>query len=315
MNFFLDSGAYSAVRSGRPIKIDDYCRFIHDNRAWLTLYAAPDVITPGEPDAGAEESWKNYEIMLSQGLDPVPVFHFGEDIKWLRRYLDAGASYIALGGTAIYSHMKTRILEWHDIAWQVLADQAGRPVVRVHAFGETDDRILRRFPWQSADSATWIHVLRNRSLFRNGHRCLWSELTDDERAHAMRGMRTNEEELWSNGKLGRILQTYLTARHYIELQSIIRARGNRRLARADGFFGHAASDSPAVELDPFNMYLSISAFPPGVAALDLLGHDSSLGSFFYLTPEWQRIFGQGQRVSDIAPYNEYCDMLRDRILP
>jgi hypothetical protein len=34
--------------------------------------------------------------MQDAGLNVIPVFHHGEDVNWLIRYLDEGTTYIAL---------------------------------------------------------------------------------------------------------------------------------------------------------------------------------------------------------------------------
>jgi hypothetical protein len=43
-------------------------------------------------------SYENCYYMRSQGLDPVPVFHAGEDYCWLERYLQRGCTDIGLAG-------------------------------------------------------------------------------------------------------------------------------------------------------------------------------------------------------------------------
>ncbi len=34
--------------------------------------------------------------MRSRGLNPIPVYHLGENISWLRKYIDEGCDYIGL---------------------------------------------------------------------------------------------------------------------------------------------------------------------------------------------------------------------------
>jgi len=73
VRFFLDSGAFTAWKSGKPIDLDDYCRFLDSMKFQPWRYLALDVI--GDP----HKSMVNYEIMLKRGYSPVPIFTRGED--------------------------------------------------------------------------------------------------------------------------------------------------------------------------------------------------------------------------------------------
>ena len=89
--FVLDSGAFTAWKSGKPIVLDDYCRFIETLpfRPWK--YFALDVI--GDPEA----TMKNYQIMLDRGLTPIPIFTRGDDIKVIDEYYKT-SDVVGLGG-------------------------------------------------------------------------------------------------------------------------------------------------------------------------------------------------------------------------
>ena len=312
MTFILDSGAYSAANSGKPLSLDRYCDFLLDNKAWIDHYISLDVITTDAPEIGAAASYSNYRAMRERGLRPVPVFHFGESISWLKRYLDDGADYIALGGTAVLSS-KAKSLEWYSVAWQQLVTADNKPIVRVHAFGETDAAILQAFPWQSADSATWIHVLRTRSTMWNGRRISIDRLSAEELHMLCALVGASEEEFLSAGKVGRTLQTLATAFHYRELCARVRTQQARKhLLGSAGFFSQKASDKEAISLAPFQLYLSVSGFPEGVAVLEFLGHKDILGSFFYFNSAWEAVYGKRIAVQDIPEYSSYAQILKGR---
>ena len=88
-DFFLDSGAFSAYTVGAKINLDEYIQYIKDHK--IKTYANLDVIDD------VEGSYQNYKYMVSSGLKPIPVFHCGEDSKYLELYLK-DCDYIALGG-------------------------------------------------------------------------------------------------------------------------------------------------------------------------------------------------------------------------
>src|SRR5690606_11430218 len=107
MKIMLDSGAFSAWTRGEILKLDDYITFIKRYEGRLNSYINLDVIpgtrgtvpTVKEVEYAAAASLDNYKSMVAAGLRPIPVFHYGENLRWLDRLLEAGADYICLGGT------------------------------------------------------------------------------------------------------------------------------------------------------------------------------------------------------------------------
>lgn len=91
IRFLLDSGAFTAWKSGNPIGIDDYCRFLDALPITPWRYFALDVI--GDP-AG---TMRNYEIMLKRGYKPIPIFTRGEDVSVLEDYYKT-SDVVGIGG-------------------------------------------------------------------------------------------------------------------------------------------------------------------------------------------------------------------------
>ena len=89
---FLDSGAFTALNTGKPINIKEYIDFCHKNKGY-EVYAGLDVI--GNPIASA----KNFDIMTKEGVNILPAFHVGSDYKYLYDLMDK-YEYIAVGGVA-----------------------------------------------------------------------------------------------------------------------------------------------------------------------------------------------------------------------
>ena len=162
--FFLDSGAFSAWSQGTTIDIDEYIAFIKANIDHIEVYASLDHIggepgrapTKAERNEGAEISWQNYLYMKKEGLDPIPVFHCGEDWRWLDNMLDHGCDYIGLGGMARNSS-KDRVA-WLDEVFDRITNDKGQPLVKTHGFGMTAIPLIFRYPWYSVDSTSWFQT-------------------------------------------------------------------------------------------------------------------------------------------------------------
>jgi hypothetical protein len=116
LRFVLDSGAFTAWKLNRPIKLDSYCKFIEELPIKPWRYFALDVV--GDPHA----TMRNYEVMLARGFNPVPIFTRGEDPKVLDDYYKT-SDVIGIGGLVgtpnnrgfvrgIMQHAKKRHVHW-----------------------------------------------------------------------------------------------------------------------------------------------------------------------------------------------------------
>ena len=155
---FLDSGAFSAWSKGVEIDVPGYCDYIKRNE---------DIILKVDGDLWASvldgigdplKTYQNQLWMESMGVRPLPCFHYGEDPRYLEYYV-ANYSSITIGGMVAQS--TEQLLYWLDEIWdKYLTDGAGRPRVRVHGFGLTTPILMRRYPWYSVDSSSWVQVAR-----------------------------------------------------------------------------------------------------------------------------------------------------------
>ena len=133
--------------------MDNYARFIKKYKIAIDLYANIDAI--GNP----EITWRNQKHLEEKhGLTPVPVVHYGSDIKWLKKYVNAGYKIIGFGGL-VGSSMKQSCRDWIDECFDYVCDTPDRtPSVKIHGFGVTSFRLLWRYPWWSVDSAAWDKI-------------------------------------------------------------------------------------------------------------------------------------------------------------
>lgn len=172
--FFLDSGAHSLYtkhvikmkgRVKRELKwqyyesdefwkyVDSYAQFIKQHKEGIDYYANVDVIF------NPQLSWKVLKYLEKQhNLSPVPVIHYGTDLDWIRRHLKAGYEFLGIGGLGQEATAKS-YRAWADGLFTLLCPGPKRlPIVRTHGFAMTSWKLMRRYPWWSTDSASWIKM-------------------------------------------------------------------------------------------------------------------------------------------------------------
>ena len=142
-SYFLDSGAFSIYRQGGTLDLSVYCNHLKQYLHIIDVYAALDVI--GNPEA----SWVAWKQMKDAGLNPLPAYHAGEPISWLDKYVDAGETYIGVGGMVGLTPMAKR--DWIRGVFRRFPDPK---VVGFHGFGVMDVTSILEFPWKSVDART-----------------------------------------------------------------------------------------------------------------------------------------------------------------
>ncbi len=156
VDLFLDSGAYSAHTQGVEIDLPDYIQFIKDHLDHIHVYANLDVI------GDAEATAKNQTAMEKAGLSPLPCYHFGEDLSYLKAMLKR-YDYIALGG--MVGRRSADLAKFLDVCFREICDEkTGLPRVKIHGFGLTSIALMCRYPWYSVDSTTWVMTSRRGSI-------------------------------------------------------------------------------------------------------------------------------------------------------
>lgn len=163
---FLDSGAFSAFTKGVNVDLKGYCDYVHRNADIIEtvdgILCASVLDGIGDP----LKTYQNQKEMESYGVRPLPCFHYGEDERYLEYYL-ANYDYITIGGMVPISTVQ--LIHWLDRLWErYLCDGAGRPRVRVHGFGLTSLPLMKRYPWYSVDSSTWVQWAANGMLLVPG---------------------------------------------------------------------------------------------------------------------------------------------------
>lgn len=175
---FIDSGAFSAHTRGAELDVDAYIDYLNSIDDELHIFAQVDKI-PGvfrqpktkEQRAEAPEiSWKNYLYMRERLKSPkklLPIFHQGEEYKWLENMLewtDENGEHIPYIGISPANDQPVKEKEKFISRCFQIIKQSSNPNVCTHAFGMTSLRVLERYPFTSADSTSWIMNGANGSI-------------------------------------------------------------------------------------------------------------------------------------------------------
>ncbi|MCK5235412.1 MAG: hypothetical protein KAR06_00390 [Deltaproteobacteria bacterium] len=163
-SIMLDSGAFTAWTRKVDIDINDYIEFLHKYEPYLESYVNLDKIpaeygrkaTSEEVKSSARISFENFLYMRDNGLDPIPVFHYGEDFEWLEKMIDVGCEYIGISPTTDKTTAQKRA--WLDKVFDFITDDQGRPFIKTHGFGVAALPLLVRYPWYTADSTSWVRI-------------------------------------------------------------------------------------------------------------------------------------------------------------
>jgi len=133
--------------------MESYIAYLHEHKDKLDMYVALDIIY------NAKATRKVQRYMESCGLEPIPVFHYGEPWSVLERLVD-NYDYIGVGGLGQRTSVQSYIA-FGDRVFKHVCDKHGRPRVKTHGFAMTSVQLMKRYPWYSCDSSTWSALSRN----------------------------------------------------------------------------------------------------------------------------------------------------------
>jgi len=127
--------------------LDEYIEFCHKYKKQLITYVNLDIIF------NPEKTWENQKYMESNGLAPLPVYHFGEDLSWFKKYVDQ-YEYIGISGLGADIQKSTYVRSFGDPVFSYL--HGTKQDVKIHGFALTALDLLIRYPWYTVDSTTWV---------------------------------------------------------------------------------------------------------------------------------------------------------------
>lgn len=173
----VDSGAFSHYQNAKKKGIiltdkdiydytDDYLAFLNEWGWGVDCFVGVDSVpNPDDVDQSfADKTWANYLYMWER-LKPelrhklIPVFHYGEDWKYLERFLEhvhpdgSKIDYIGLA-ISLEGTKKVRI-SWGQEAMSIIA-KSSNPNVKTHAFGVGVKSVLDHINVYSTDATSWL---------------------------------------------------------------------------------------------------------------------------------------------------------------
>ena len=145
---------------------DEYLQFLNEWGDGLTCFVGVDSVPdPTNVDPTyADKTWENYLYMWNK-LKPsirhklIPVFHYGEDWKHLKRFLEyvhedgSKLDYIGLA-ISLEGTKKVRI-DWGQQCMKIIAESSN-PNVKTHAFGVGVKSVLEHIDVYSTDATSWV---------------------------------------------------------------------------------------------------------------------------------------------------------------
>ena len=140
----LDSGAFTAHSSGKPVELQAYIDKVKELRAGP---CPPAEVFGLDVIGDWRASRRNAEAMRDAGIvDVIPAFHFGSPESELLS-LSKSFPKIALGGVA-RKGMKVK---------QAFAKRCFSKVwpKRLHGFGYATEETVMMLPWHTVDASTW----------------------------------------------------------------------------------------------------------------------------------------------------------------
>jgi hypothetical protein len=152
---------YSKYDLAKGTEFRDYCDgYAH----WIKSMKAGGMddllVTNVDVIHNPEKTWEVQQYFEKEhGLFPVPVIHAGTKLHYLDRYLKTGKyDLIGLGGGRGMGKRKYK--QWADSVFIHLCPETNNyePIVKVHGFAVTSPELMRRWPWWSVDSTTWVKL-------------------------------------------------------------------------------------------------------------------------------------------------------------
>lgn len=166
---FIDSGAFSAHTLNKTVDVDEYIDYLNVVDDYVYCFAQVDHIpgkfrqpkTPQQLAEAPELSWQNYLYMKDRVKSKhklLPIFHQGEDYKWLKNMLDytdndGHIQYIGISPANDLTTQRKKV--FINNCFDIIS-KSSNPNVKTHAFGMTSLDVLEMYPFYSADSTSWI---------------------------------------------------------------------------------------------------------------------------------------------------------------
>lgn len=147
----IDSGAFSVWNKGGSIDIDDYlnfCKTLPKNWTFINLDVIPKTGSSAkEIEKCCEEGYENYLYLKQHLVNVMPVYHYGDDIKWLHKFIES-SDYIGISpANDTHENVKREFLKE---VFSITRDK-----VKTHGLGYSSLEGCKMFPFYSIDSISY----------------------------------------------------------------------------------------------------------------------------------------------------------------
>jgi len=149
-DMILDCGAFTAWKSGKAFDYNKYAEYCNEYGYKFADVVAPDVI--GGTEEENIESLKAFEFQYRFD-NAMPVFHEGENLSQIQKFIDLGYKKIALGSIA--SRGKKEIHLWLDSVFKAFPPSED---LKYHGLAMTQKHTIIYYKhfFESVDSTTWL---------------------------------------------------------------------------------------------------------------------------------------------------------------
>lgn len=148
-NLLTDSGAFTYQRKG-GITVEKWIEDALTINKYSTELISLDVI--GDP----VKSYDNYIEIIKTLPHVIPTLHFGEDIKWLKKYLEK-TPRVCIGGMVPFKARPQLFKKHLNEIFQMFSLDS---MPRFHALGCFSPDILEEYPFYSCDATSWHNYAR-----------------------------------------------------------------------------------------------------------------------------------------------------------
>lgn len=142
----MDSGAFTAFRSGEPVNLAAYSKTCHALAPFLWNYVQLDVVR--DQDA----SLRNLDLMVKDGLRPMPVLTLDGSPRLAESFVEVNEWICVAGGvTESFEYFEARLEQ---------TQRASGNRSKLHGLGFTPSPRVARTCVASIDSSTWVNGQR-----------------------------------------------------------------------------------------------------------------------------------------------------------
>ena len=165
-DFLMDSGAFTIMNSKSSRKNFDIVQFTKEYGAFVKKWNVKDFIELDVDSVFGMQTYINCLHMLQDitGRDPIRVMHTWRGKEYYEE-LTKKKDFVCLGGIAGTQNMN---LARSNLQWFV--DTAHKNNCKIHGLGIGTINLIRKYNFDSVDSANWCSAHRFGALLRfNGH--------------------------------------------------------------------------------------------------------------------------------------------------